>query len=272
MANPPTVPRVLIVGGGFAGLYLARGLDGADAAVTLVDRHNYHLFQPLLYQVATAGLAAPDISAPIRRILARQRNLTVLLGTVMAVDLAGRRLVLADGSLDYDLAVLAPGMAPAYFGHPEWAAVAPGLKDCDDALEIRGRILRAYEAAEREEGPERRADWLTFVVVGGGPTGVELAGALADIARRTLARDFRRFDPKDSRIVLIEAGPRLLPAFEPGLSADAEARLAAMGVEVRTATRVTGVDERGVELSGARGAGRIECRTAIWAAGVAAAP
>lgn len=274
--------RVVIVGGGFAGLYLARGLAGAPAAITLVDRHNYHLFQPLLYQVATAGLAAPDVSAPIRKVLARQRNLTVLLGTAMAVDLAGRRIVLADGALDYDLLVLAPGMTPAYFGHDEWARVAPGLKDCDDALAIRSRILLAYEAAEREQSAERRQPWLTFVVVGGGPTGVELAGALADIARRTLARDFRRFDSKDSRIVLLEAGPRLLASFDPALSADAERRLAAMGVEVRTGARVTGVDERGVELSvvsGSRSGGgsgaadeRIECRTAIWAAGVAAAP
>jgi len=267
MANPSSLPRVVLVGGGFAGLYLARGLDGAPATITLVDRHNYHLFQPLLYQVATAGLAAPDVSAPIRKILARQRNLTVLLGTVVAVDLAARRVVLADGALPYDLLALAPGMRPAYFGHEEWAAVAPGLKDCDDALAIRGRILLAYEAAEREESAERRAGWLTFVVVGGGPTGVELVGALADIARRTLTRDFRRFDPKDSRIVLLEAGPRLLPAFDERLSADAERRLRAMGVEVRTGTRVLGVDERGVAVPG----GRIAC-TAIWAAGVSASP
>jgi NADH dehydrogenase len=268
MANPSSLPRVVLVGGGFAGLYLARGLKGAPAAITLIDRHNYHLFQPLLYQVATAGLAAPDVSAPIRKIFARQPNLTVLLGTVTAVDLAARRVVLADGALDYDLLVLAPGMRPAYFGHDEWAQVAPGLKDCDDALAIRSRILLAYEAAEREESAERRADWLTFVVVGGGPTGVELAGALADIARRTLARDFRRFDPKDSRIVLVEAGPRLLPAFDSRLSADAERRLGGMGVEVRTGTRVLGVDERGVDVPG----GRIACRTAIWAAGVSASP
>ena len=268
MPDEHSQPRILIVGGGFAGLYLARGLDGAPAAITLVDRHNYHLFQPLLYQVATAGLAAPDISAPIRKVLARQRNLTVLLGTVTAVDLPARRLVLADGALPYDWLVLAPGMTPTYFGHDEWARVAPGLKDCDDALAIRSRILLAYEAAEREESAERRAPWLTFVVVGGGPTGVELAGALADIARRTLAQNFRRFDPKDSRIVLIEAGPRLLPAFEPSLSADAEQRLTAMGVEVRTSTRVLGVDERGVDVTG----GRLECRTTIWAAGVSASP
>ncbi|HZJ70055.1 MAG TPA: FAD-dependent oxidoreductase, partial [Planctomycetota bacterium] len=268
MANPSSLPRVVLVGGGFAGLYLARGLKGAPAAITLIDRHNYHLFQPLLYQVATAGLAAPDVSAPIRKVLARQPNLTVLLGTVTAVDLAARRVVLADGALDYDLLVLAPGMRPAYFGHDEWAQVAPGLKDCDDALAIRSRILLAYEAAEREESAERRADWLTFVVVGGGPTGVELAGALADIARRTLARDFRRFDPKDSRIVLVEAGPRLLPAFDSRLSADAERRLGGMGVEVRTGTRVLGVDERGVDVPG----GRIASRTAIWAAGVSASP
>jgi NADH dehydrogenase len=258
----------VIVGGGFGGLFLLRALDGAPAAVTLVDRRNHHVFQPLLYQVATAGLAAPDIAAPIRKVVRRQRNATVLLGDVADLDLAGRRVVLTDGALDYDQLVLAVGMVPAYFGHERWARHAPGLKDCDDALDIRRRILLAYEAAERERSTERKRPWLTFVVIGGGPTGVELAGALAEIARKTLARDFRSFDPGASRIVLLEAGPRLLPAFDAALAEDARRRLAAMGVEVRSGARVTDVDERGVDV----GSERIDARTVIWAAGVRAAP
>jgi NADH dehydrogenase len=261
-------PRIVIVGGGFAGLFLLRALKGAPARVTLVDRKNHHVFQPLLYQVATAGLAAPDIAAPIRKVVRRQRNAAVLLGEVADLDLAGRRVVLTDGALGYDQLVLAVGMVPDWFGHEAWARHAPGLKDCDDALAIRRRILLAYEAAERERSPERQRPWLCFVVIGGGPTGVELAGALAEIARRTLARDFRSFDPGASRIVLLEAGPRLLPAFDAALAEDARRRLTAMGVEVRTGARVTGVDERGVDV----GTERIEARTAIWAAGVRAAP
>jgi NADH dehydrogenase len=261
-------PRVVIVGGGFAGLFLARALAGAPAQVTLIDRSNHHVFQPLLYQVATAGLSAPDVAAPIRKVVRRQRNTRVLLGEVADIDLPGRRVVLTDGAVEYDRLVLAVGMVPDYFGHEDWARHAPGLKDCDDALDIRRRILLAYEAAERERSPERQLPWLTFAVIGGGPTGVELAGALAEIARKTIARDFRGFDPGDSRIVLLEAGPRILPSFAPELSADARRRLEGMGVTVRTGARVTDVDERGLDVGGER----LATRTVLWAAGVRASP
>jgi NADH dehydrogenase len=267
-AQDPHRPRVVVLGGGFAGLNAARALAGVDADVTLIDRHNVHVFQPLLYQVATAGLAAPDISAPIRKVLKGQRNATVLLGTAVRIDVESRRVVLTDGSVPYDVLVMAAGAVPTWFGHDEWARHAPGLKDCDDALTIRRRILLAYEAAERESDPARRAPWLTFVVIGAGPTGVELAGALADIARHTLARDFRGFDPKDSRIVLLEAGERVLPTFPDTLSRAAADSLARLGIEVRTGHRVTGVDERGVDV----GAERFDSHTVVWAAGVRAEP
>jgi NADH dehydrogenase len=261
-------PRIVIVGGGFGGLFLVRALAGAPAAVTLIDRRNHHVFQPLLYQVATAGLSVTDVAAPIRKVVRHQRNATVLLGEVADLDLPGRRVVLTDGAVPYDQLVLAVGMVPAYFGHEAWARHAPGLKDCDDALDIRRRILLAYEAAERERSPERRQPWLTFAVIGAGPTGVELAGALAEIARKTLARDFRGFDPGASRVLLLEAGPRILPSFAPELAADAQRRLETMGVTVRTGARVTGVDERGLDI----GAERLETRTVLWAAGVRASP
>ncbi len=285
--------RVVIVGGGFGGLNAARELRREPVTVTLVDRTNHHLFQPLLYQVATAGLAMPDIAAPIRHVLRAQGNATVLLGEVAGVDLPGRRVRLASGAeLPYDALILAPGAVTHYFGHDGWAAHAPGLKDGADALAIRRRILLAYEAAERETDARRRAALLTFVVIGGGPTGVELAGALADIARRTLSRNFRTFDARDSRIVLVEAGPRLLPAMPESLSAYAARRLSRMGVDVRLATRVTAVDGMGVDVERRPAAGehaggtgriggtgassaageRLPCTTVLWAAGVAASP
>ena len=277
--------EVVIVGGGFAGLEAARALRRAPVRVTLVDRTNHHLFQPLLYQVATAGLDMADIAAPIRQVLRNQANATVLLGEVTGVDLPARRVQLASGaSLGYDALILAPGAVTQYFGHDEWAVDAPGLKDGADALAIRNRILLAYEAAERERDERRRAALLTFVVIGGGPTGVELAGALADIARHTLTRNFRTFDARDSRIVLIEAGPRLLAALPGPLAEYSVRRLERMGVEVRAGWRVVGVDREGVSIErvpppAAPGAApvtapaeKLQAATVLWAAGVKASP
>jgi NADH dehydrogenase len=267
-------PRVVIVGGGFAGLTAARELAGAPVQVTLVDRTNHHLFQPLLYQVAMAGLSAPDIAAPLRRVLRRQRNATVLLGEVRSIDPAARRMELGGGgekgpdpfSLAYDFLILAPGAGHSYFGHDEWAPYAPGLKTVDDALEVRRRVLLAFEQAERE--PARERECLTFVVVGGGPTGVELAGALAEIARTTLAGEFRRIDPRRARVLLVEAAPRVLPPYEPVMSERARAQLQRLGVEVRTGAPVTHVGPEGIRL----GDETIPARTVLWAAGVAASP
>jgi len=261
-------PRVVVVGGGFAGLTAARSLARVPVDVTLVDRRNHHLFQPLLYQVATAALNPSDIAAPIRRILRRQRNCRVLLAEVTAVDVPGHRVILADGTLDYDVLVLATGATHAYFGHDEWAPFAPGLKSIEDALEIRRRVLLAFEAAERATAPDERAAYLTFVVVGGGPTGVELAGALSEIARHALASDFRTIDPRDARVMLLEGLPRLLGAFPEDLAAKAVRQLERLQVIVRLATRVTGIDAEGVTLDGER----IAARTVLWAAGVAASP
>ena len=259
-------PHVVVVGGGFAGLRATRALRRAAVEVTVVDRRNHHLFQPLLYQVATAALNPADIAAPIRHVLRRQANVEVLLADVRAVDAPGRRLLLDAGSLPYDYLVLATGAAHSYFGHPEWARAAPGLKTIEDALEIRRRLLTAFEMAEREADPERRREWLTFVVVGAGPTGVELAGALADIARTTLVRDFRHFSPASARVLLLEGAPRVLPPYPPDLSETARAQLEALGVEVRTNALVSAIDERGVVASGER----ISARTILWGAGVAA--
>ncbi len=263
----PTTTHVVIVGGGFGGLYAAFALGRQPVRVTLVDRRNYHLFQPLLYQVATAGLSPGDIAQPIRHIL-RSPAVTVLLAEATAVEVAGRRLLLADGALEYDYLILATGTSHAYFGHDEWRAWAPGLKDIEDALEIRRRVLLAFEAAEREPDAARRQALLTFVIVGGGPTGVELAGALAEIARDALARDFRAIDPTQARIVLLEAGPRLLPAFSEASSAAAARALARLGVAVRTATAVTRVAPGRVVA----GAAEIPAETVLWAAGVTASP
>jgi NADH:ubiquinone reductase (H+-translocating) len=262
-------PRVLIVGGGFGGLYAAFALSRRPVQVTLLDRRNHHLFQPLLYQVATAALSPGNIAQPIRHILRGSPNVRVFLGEASAVDLAARRVVLADGdTLGYDFLILATGASHAYFGHDEWRPLAPGLKDIDDALEIRRRMLLAFEAAEREADPARRDALLTFVIVGGGPTGVEMAGALGEIARDVLVHDFRAIDPRQARIVLLEAGPRLLAAFAPPLAAAAARELAARGVEVRPATAVTRIAPGLVEA----GALRIATETVVWAAGVTASP
>lgn len=261
-------PHVVIVGGGFAGLYAARRLALGNVRVTLVDRHNYHLFQPLLYQVATAGLSPGDIATPIRSLVAKQSNVDVRLGEVTDLDLKARTVTLRDGALAYDYLLLAAGVSHAYFGHPEWERFAPGLKTLDDALELRRRVLTAFEAAETEEDEAKRRELLTFAVVGGGPTGVELAGAIAELARFTVARDYRRFDPRLARVLLIEAGPRLLAAFDPSLSEEARKSLSKLGVEVRLSTRVTAIDGAGVTLENER----IPARTVLWGAGVAASP
>jgi len=259
---------VVVVGGGFGGLYTARALAGRRVRVTLLDRRNHHLFQPLLYQVATAALNASDIAAPLRSVLRKADNVTVLLAPVERVDLAARRLVLDRGEIGYDALVLAAGASHSYFGHDEWEVFAPGLKTLEDALEIRRRVLLAYEAAERERDSAEQRALLTFVVVGGGPTGVELAGALGEISRQTIARDFRLIDPTRARIVLLEGGARLLSAFPESLSRSAADALRRIGVEVRTAATVTRVTADAVWL----GAEQIRARTVLWAAGVAAAP
>ena len=259
---------MVIIGGGFGGLNAARALRRAPVEVVLIDRRNYHLFQPLLYQVATAALNPSDIAEPIRRVLRRQANCRVLLAEAKAVDVDRRCITLTDGTLSYDYLIVATGATHSYFGHDEYARVAPGLKSVEDAIEMRRRVLLAYEAAERATDPVLRRAWLTFVVVGGGPTGVELAGALAEIARHALKDDFRSIDPRDAHVVLIEGLPRVLNAFPPELSAKAAAQLERLGVMVRTSTMVTGVDEAGVSL----GAERLEARTVLWAAGVAASP
>jgi len=274
------LPHVVLVGGGFAGLTAARALGRAPVRVTLVDRSNVHVFQPLLYQVATAGLSATDIAAPLRHVVRKQANTTVLLAEVAGVDLAARRLRLATGAtgagpreLAYDWLLLAPGAVPTWFGHEEWARHAPGLKELREALEIRRRILLAFEAAEAEDDPAARGPWLTFLIIGGGPTGVELAGALAEIARVQFVRSFRRIDTRTARLLLVEAGPRLLPAMPAELSADALMRLQRMGVEVRLGARVVGVDADGAMLETAGGAReRLVARTVLWAAGVRASP
>jgi NADH dehydrogenase len=262
----PPKPHIVIAGAGFAGLYAAMSLKHAEARITVVDRRNHHLFQPLLYQVAMAALNPSDIAAPIRAILRHQHNCLVLLADVMSVDTATKRLTLDEGTLDYDYLVLATGATHSYFGKDEWSEKAPGLKSIEDALEIRRRVLLAYEAAERETDDARRREWLTFVVVGGGPTGVELAGALAEISRKTLSKDFRNIDPGSARVLLLEGLPRVLQTYPEELSARAERQLERLGVEVRTGTLVTAIDDEGVEVGGER----IATRTVLWAAGVKA--
>ncbi|HUO65983.1 MAG TPA: NAD(P)/FAD-dependent oxidoreductase [Gammaproteobacteria bacterium] len=261
-------PRIVILGAGFGGLFAARALAKVAADVTLVDRHNYHLFQPLLYQVATAGLPPSDIAWPIRSILSRQRNVRVLLAEVTGIDVAKHEVELHDRTLAFDYLVVATGSTHSYFGHEEWQALAPGLKSIDDATHIRRRILRAFEAAEIEEDAAARERLLRFVIVGGGPTGVELAGTIAELAHHTLAKDFRRIDPSAAKVVLVEAGPRLLAAFHEPQAAYAARALEKLGVEVRVGAAVTACDARGVAL----GAQRIEAATVLWAAGVAASP
>lgn len=267
-------PHVLVIGGGFAGLWATRALRRAPVRITLIDRANHHVFQPLLYQVATAGLSAPNIAAPLRHILRRQKNVTVLLGEVANIEPAAQRVRLADGRiLDFDLLVLATGATHAYFGHDDWAPHAPGLKTLDDALEIRRRLLTAFERAEATDAPEERAAWLRFAIVGAGPTGVELAGTLAEIARHTLHGEFRRADPRRAEVLLLEAGPRVLPSFPEDLSERAREQLRKLGVDVRTGAPVAAIDADGATLRDANGVEtRIAARTVLWAAGVAASP
>jgi NADH dehydrogenase len=268
MTDPAVrLPHVAIVGGGFGGLNAAQALARRPVRVTLIDRRNHHLFQPLLYQVATAALSPADIATPLRSILRDAPNVTVIMAAVERVDLAARRLTLDHGTLDYDALILAAGAGHSYYGHDDWERLAPSLKTLEDAIEIRRRILLAYERAEREpDGAERHA-LLTFVVVGGGPTGVELAGALGEISRQTVARDFRVIDPTQARIILLEGGPRVLAAFPESLATKAQAALEHIGVEVRTHALVTQITPDAVWLGGEQ----IRCRTVLWAAGVAGA-
>ena len=262
-------PRVAIIGCGFGGLWAAQALRRVPVEVTVVDRTNHHLFTPLLYQVATAGLSAPSIAAPIRHILAGQRNATILMAEVNGIDVAKRSVSFAGGGeIAYDYLVVASGSVNHYFGHDNWAPYAPALKTLDDALEIRARILTAYERAERETDPAKRAAWLTFVVIGGGATGVELAGTLAEIARHTLKGEFRHFDPRKARVVLVEGTDRVLPPYTADLSEKARLQLERLGVTVWLGKLVTSVDADGVTMGGER----LEAKTVLWAAGVASSP
>ena len=262
-------PHVVIIGCGFGGLAAVKALARANVRVTLVDRANHHLFQPLLYQVATAGLASVAIAAPIRHILRKQSNVTTLLAEVRSIDIAERRVVLDDAAvLAYDYLIVATGVTHSYFGHDEWEPLAPGLKTLDDAMEIRRRVLLAYERAERATDPAVQRRLLSFVVVGGGATGVELAGTLAEIARHTLANEFRRIDSRDAHVVLVEGAERLLSAYPRSLSEKARTQLERLGVEVRTSTLVTAIDAEGVMF----GEERLPAATVLWAAGVAASP
>jgi NADH dehydrogenase len=262
-------PHVVIVGGGFGGLTLAQSLEGAPVRVTLVDRTNHHTFQPLLYQVAMAGLSPADIAQPIRSILSRQENVTVLMAEVTGIDCAERRVRLADGGvLDWDFLVVACGVRTSYFGHDDWEAAAPGLKSIEDAVELRQRVLSAFELAEREEDPAVRSALMSFVVIGGGPTGVELAGALAELSKFVLERDFRHIDPTEARVLLVEGGPRILPSFPEDLAESAASQLRELGVEVRAGAKVTSIEPGLVRL----GDEVIPCSVALWAAGVRAVP
>ncbi len=263
-----SLKRVVVIGGGFGGLWAVRALKSAPVDITLIDRCNHHLFQPLLYQVATAGLAAPSIAAPLRHILRKQANVTVLLGDVYSIDPVTRRVLVGERIIDYDFLIVAAGAMHAYFGHDDWAPHAPGLKTLDDALNIRARILKAFERAEMATDPQARDGWLTFAVIGAGPTGAELAGTLAEIARHTLAQEFRHIDPRSAKVLLIEAGNRVLPGFSADMSAKAAAQLTRLGVSVRTGQPVTHIGDDFIAL----GDERITARTILWAAGVAASP
>ncbi|MFY7865308.1 NAD(P)/FAD-dependent oxidoreductase [Roseateles sp.] len=277
--NPPRSssssprPRVLIIGCGFGGLAAARALAGAPVDLIVIDRSNHHLFQPLLYQVATAGLSAPSIAAPIRHMLRRQANATVLMAEVSGIDKQARCVDLSDGQrLSYDFLIVASGATHSYFGRDDWAEHAPGLKTMADAFKLRAQVLTAFERAEALAEESERQAWLNFVVIGAGPTGVEMAGTLAEIARHTLRNEFRRIDPAKARVILLEGGERVLAAFKPDLSARAAEQLQHLGVEVRCGCRVVEIDEEGVEVESASGRQRIEARTRVWAAGVAASP
>ena len=262
------LPHVVIVGGGFGGVAAARGLRYAPCRVTLLDQHNYHLFQPLLYQVATAWLSPADIATPLREMFRVQANVRVLLGEVTGVDTALRQIAIGETRLAYDFLIIGTGARHSYFGHDDWAAAAPGLKGIDDALDIRRRLLLAFEAAESSQNEAERRAWLTFIIVGGGPTGVELAGAIAELARHGLTREFRMFDPANARIVLVQAADRVLPTFPSSLSAAAKRSLAALGVEALTSREVKALDGRGADVGGEW----IAARTVVWAAGVTASP
>jgi NADH dehydrogenase len=265
--------RVVIIGGGFGGLYAAQALRDVDVDITLLDRRNFHLFQPLLYQVATGALSPGEIASPIRYVLNRQKNTRVLLGEVIDIDVPAREAVLKDGSrVPYDTLIVATGSTHSYFGHPEWHALAPGLKSIEDATEIRTRILLAFERAEKETDHARQLAELTFVVVGAGPTGVELAGALGEISRDTLRKDFRHIDPRDAHIFLVEGEDRILPSYPPSLSHAAEKSLIELGVQSRTGARVTAIDAGGVTVLTREKETRIATRTVLWAAGVQASP
>ncbi len=265
---PQPKPKIIIVGAGFGGLEAARTLNAAPVDITVIDRQNYHCFQPLLYQVATAALSPADVAWPIRHILRQQKNATVLMAEVSGIDAERRIVSTPAGPFSFDFLVIATGARNTYFGHDQWLAVAPGLKRIEDATRIRRNILSAFEEAELPGDEAERKRLLTFVIIGGGPTGVEMAGAIAEVARQTLARDFRRIDPRTARIVLIEAGPRILPTFSERHSRYARDTLVALGVEVMTSSPVRQCDARGVELAG----GRIEAGSIIWAAGIAASP
>lgn len=265
--------HAVIIGGGFGGMNAARVLGGAAVRVTLIDRRNFHLFQPLLYQVASGGLSPGDITAPLRHVLRREKNVSVLLAEVTSIDAARRAVQLDDGSeLAYDTLIIAAGARNFYFGNDHWESAAPGLKSIEDATEVRARILGAFENAERARDAAARKEWLRFVVVGAGPTGVELAGAISEISRDTMRGDFRNIKPEESEILLLEGTPRLLPAFPPDLSAKAERSLIRLGVRSRTGVRVTNIDSTGVDLTGPNGPERIVSRTVLWAAGVTMSP
>jgi NADH dehydrogenase len=261
--------RVVILGGGFGGLYAAKALRRAPVEVTLVDRRNFHLFQPLLYQVATGSLSPGDIAAPLRAVLSNQKNVQVLLGDARDLDAENRHLILADGEVPYDTLIVATGAQNYFFGHPEWQKIAPGLKSIEDATTIRHNVLFAFEAAERELDPALRRAWLTFVIVGAGPTGVELAGALAEIAHDTLRNDFRSIRPEESRITLLDGAQHVLSSYPQSLSINAERSLIKLGVRPRNGVRVTAIDDCGVTLETPSGQDRIETKTVLWAAGVA---
>jgi NADH dehydrogenase len=261
--------RVVILGGGFGGLYAAKALRHAPVDITLIDRRNFHLFQPLLYQVATGSLSPGEIAAPLRSVLSRQRNVRVLLDEAVSLDAEQKQVLLAGGPLPYDTLIVATGSRNTYFGNDRWQSVAPGLKSIEDATAMRHKILYAFEAAERETDPAKRRAWLTFVVVGAGPTGVELAGALAEIATDTLRHDFRSIHPEESRIVLLDGSPRVLPSYPEDLSAEAERSLIRLGVRPRNNVRVTAIEAESVTLLTPQGEERLETCTVLWAAGVA---
>ena len=263
-----TRPRVVIIGAGFGGLLAARTLAKYPVQITLIDRQNFHTFQPLLYQVATAGLSPGEIAAPIRWIMRNHRNVEVLMSEVQGFDLSRRMVKIEDGEVSYDYLIVAAGASHAYFGHDEWEPFAPGLKTIEDALEIRRRVLLAFELAERQADTDKEQVQLNFVVVGGGPTGVELAGTLAEISRQVLANEFRTIDPKKTRIVLLEGGPRILPAYPSDLSRSAEEQLRQLGVEVQTSAMVTLIEAGAVHVGGTR----LPAAVILWAAGVAASP